>query len=164
MFEVNPSILIEAPIEKIWAYMLDIENWWLRSNPEHIYLELLSGDKQLQLGSKITIKEKVGGIPCTAVGCISKFEKYKQVTWEAEAVYKYMGMTVQVQEGVDWLFKPIKDKYQLEAHVWAVFPKGFKGKMLEWYAKTFLKIVEKDYEHAMIELEYIKIEIEKLNR
>jgi len=44
--------------------------------------------------------------------------------------------------------------------VWAEFPAGIIGRLLEWYAKSLLNIVDRDREHARRELEYLKAAIE----
>jgi hypothetical protein len=161
MYNITASIIIHAPIQKVWDYMLDIENWWPKSNPEHVSLEYLGGRHELSLGARIKIREYIAGVPCEAVGEITEFTVLEKASWVAEAEYSYFGFKVKVKEGVRWLFANKEEGVELSAYVWAEFPNTLFGKFVEWYFLNVLKGAKKDYEHTMRELEYIKREVEK---
>lgn len=160
MFEITPEIEIDAPPETVWDYLVDVEEWWVDSNPEHSSLEIVSDDEDLKEGTRIRVREKIAGIPGEAEGEVTEFVPNDHFTWEADAVYRYLGLTFSATEGVKWSVKS-EEKTELSAHVWAEFPDTLFGKVLEWYFKNVLNGVEKDYEHAMEELVYIKEQIEK---
>lgn len=52
MFDFKATVDIHTTVEKLWGYLIDIEEWWLPSNPEHIELEILSQDKQIDEGTR----------------------------------------------------------------------------------------------------------------
>lgn len=162
MFEISPKIVIHAPVETVWIYMVDIEGWWEQSNPEHIKLKILSTDKEFKKHTNIAIEEKVAGIPCSAFGEVTEYKEYEYVTWEAKALYRYYGLKIKVSEGVRWSIRKNNKDTELEAHVWASFPNGAFGKIVEWFFKNILNGVDKDYRHAMCELQYIKKQVERI--
>lgn len=57
MFDFTESILIHAPHEKVWNVVRDIDQWWLRSNPDHEALEHLDERPATQVGAKLRIRE-----------------------------------------------------------------------------------------------------------
>lgn len=160
MFEFVESITIEASPADVWDYLADVESWWLASNPEHIYLEVLSPDSSIGLDTKIVFEERVAGINGQAQGTITQFDPGTQITWEGQAIYNYLGFSLEVHEGVSWLVKSDEQGTQLSAHVWAEFPSSLGGRFFEWYAKAILDVVDKDREHARQELQYLKSAIE----
>lgn len=162
MFEITPKIRIEAPPAVVWEFLIDVNNWWLESNPEHIELDVRSADEEIQNGTRIFLRERIAGIPGEALGEISEFDEQRKLTWESDdATYSYFGVRFSVQEGVTWQIKPVDRGTELSAHVWAYFPDGLPGTILEWWFKHVIDGVNKDYEHAMTELRYIKREIER---
>lgn len=52
------------------------------------------------------------------------------------------------------------DSSLLSAHVWARFPSGARGRILELVFERLLNGIKKDRHHARIELEYLKETIE----
>ena len=91
VFEFIESILIEAPHERVWAVLSDVDNWWLASNPEHELLEHLDARPATEVGSRLRIRERIGGIPGEAVGTITAVAPGSAVTWEAEARLSLVG-------------------------------------------------------------------------
>jgi hypothetical protein len=161
MFEITPKIHIDASPGVVWDYLIEVDNWWLQSNPEHIELEIQSADKEIREGTQMRIRERIAGIPGEALGEISEFDEGSKLTWESNrANYQYFGVQFSVHEGVEWLLAPENDGTELTAHVWAHFPKGLSGAILEWWFKHIMGGVDKDYKHAMIELRFIKSQIE----
>jgi hypothetical protein len=49
---------------------------------------------------------------------------------------------------------------RVSARVWAVFPAGLVGRMLEWTFEHVLPGIERDREHARTELRYLQRTIE----
>jgi hypothetical protein len=83
------------------------------------------------------------------------------VTWEApNAHYRWFGVPFTVGEGVTWSIESRDGGARsLSAHVWATFPPGMRGRIVEW-AFTRLGGIEKDREHTRTELRYLKKAIE----
>lgn len=155
-------IEIGAPPEVVWDVLKDIEGWWPASNPEHEGLERLD-DRGIEVGANLLIREKIAGIPCEAVGEITRVDPGSAVTWEApEARYRWFGIPLTVGEGVTWaIAQSGVGMTRLSAHVWATFPSGLFGRALESIFKGVLNGVEKDREHARTELRYLKRIIEQ---
>jgi len=161
VFEFTETIEIEALPEAVWEVMADIEGWWPPSNPEHESLERLD-DRGLEVGARIRIREKIAGVPGEAVGEITEVQPGARVTWEAPAArYGLAGIYVSIGEGVTWSVAPHgDDETCLSARVWANFPSGVRGRLIEWVFTRLLGGAEKDREHARVELRYLKRTIE----
>lgn len=162
LFEFTETILIDAAPLTVWNVLRDLEGWWPWSNPEHDSLERLD-DCGIEPGARIRIREKVAGIPGEAVGEITRVDPLLAVTWEApEAHYRWLGIPLTIGEGVTWALEPRdEDTTSLSAHVWATFPPGIRGRLLERAFTRLLHGVEKDREHARTELRYLKRAIEE---
>jgi len=161
MFEISPAVEIEAPPDVVWEFLTEIEEWWVPSNPEHESLEILSEHETLREGTRIRVKERIAGLPGVAEGEVTELLPRERITWEApDTRYRYYGLTIRVHEGVSWMLEPTDRGTNLTARVWATFPNTLLGTLVEWSFKHLLGGVEKDHEHAMKELEYIKAEIE----
>ena len=166
MFEFTETILVRAAPATVWEVLRDIESWWPASNPEHDSLERLDDRDVLEVGARLRIRERIGGIPGEAVGEITRVDPQVSVTWEApSARYRWLGMSITVGEGVTWSVQPhaeppADDATELSAHVWATFPPGRRGRLLELAFRHVLRGVEKDREHTRTELRYLKRTIE----
>ena len=161
MFEFTATIKLQTTVDALWTYLLDIEKWWLPSNPEHQGIEILSEDQKLEEGTKILIREKVAGIPGGAIGEVTDMSEHKKITWQSDqARYRFWGIPFTIKEGVSWKIDPTPNGAELSAYVWAKFPATLPGQVMEWVFKNLLNGVKKDYEHAMTELRYIKSQIE----
>lgn len=69
MFEFSMKTHINAPFTRIWTYLIDLDNWWVASNTEHIDLTILSAHKALQKSTEIRIRAKKAFI-CNCSRCI----------------------------------------------------------------------------------------------
>ncbi|MFI0446389.1 SRPBCC family protein [Actinomadura sp. 6N118] len=158
MFEFTETIDIAAPSATVWDLLCDVERWWPPSNPEHQSIERLDDRPILEVGARLRIREKVAGIPCVADGEITRVEPLSAVTWEApRAHYRWFGIPITVGEGVTWSIEPIDGGgTRVSANVWATFPSGVGGHVLEWTFRNLFRGVEKDREHARTELRYLK--------
>jgi ligand-binding SRPBCC domain-containing protein len=162
VFEISPKIMIDAPTDVVWNYLIDVDNWWLQSNPEHIGLEIQSDEQAIRQGTRMLIRERIAGIPGEALGEISEFDEHEKLTWKSnQATYRVLGVHFSVKEGVTWELEPLNHGTQLSAHVWAYFPDGLPGMMLEWWFKHVMDGISKDYQHAMTELRFVKAHIEE---
>lgn len=161
LFEFTETVSIRATAENVWSRLSDLESWWLKSNPEHISLEIGSPDKRLAVGTKIAFKERVAGIKASASGTVISLMSGVAATWEGVANYRYCGFDLAIQEGVTWRIEPNLGGSTLSAHIWARFPVGVFGRFLEWYSVRVLHIIEHDRKHARCELEYLKRVIER---
>lgn len=165
MFEFTETISIQAPPAAVWDVLRDIEGWWLASNPEHESLERLDDRDILEVGAQLRVRERIGGIPGEATGTITRVESGSAVTWEApQARYRWFGMPATMGEGVTWRIEPSAADAvttDLSAHVWAVFPPGLRGRVLEAAFTRLFRGVEKDRKHARTELQYLKDIIEQ---
>lgn len=161
MFEFTATIKIQTSVDALWTYLLDIERWWLPSNPEHQGIEILSEDQNLEEGTMILIREKVVGIPGEAIGEITDISEHNKITWQSDhARYRFWGIPFTIKEGVSWQINPKPKGTELSAHVWAKFPSTVIGQVMEWVFKNLVNGIEKDYKHAMTELRYIKSQLE----
>ena len=62
MIQAKAEIEIHASPEKIWSYMIRLDDWWLRSNPdEHIELRLIDNSR-IEEGTKFILKEYIAGV------------------------------------------------------------------------------------------------------
>lgn len=171
MLDFTESILIEARPARVWAALLDIEQWWPPSNPEHERIERLDhadkitkrGDPvEIGVGTRFRIREKIAGVPGEGVGVVTDIDSGRAVTWEADRMrYRLYGVTFTIAEGVTWRVDPHEPEASLlSARVWARFPEGLLGRMLWLVFRRLLDGVEKDRHHARVELEYLKEAIE----
>lgn len=161
MFEFTETIEIAAAPETVWSVMQDVESWWSPSNPEHLSLERLDNRGAIEVGTRLKIREKIAGIPGEAAGEITRVDPVSAVTWQApEAHYRIFGIGLTVDEGVTWGIEPTGSGTRVSAHVWATFPAGRLGHIVEWGFTRLLGGVEKDREHARTELRYLKRTIE----
>jgi uncharacterized protein YndB with AHSA1/START domain len=157
MFDFTESVLIDAPHAEVWEVLSDVDRWWLASNPDHDSLEHLDTLAATQVGARLRIREKVGGIPGEADGTITSVEPGRAVTWEADATYRWFGLPLRVGEGVTWRVDPEADAAtRVSARVWATFPKHLVGRIAAFAFVHLLNGIEKDREHARTELRYLK--------
>ena len=165
LFEFTESIQIQASLDRAWRYLVDIEQWWVPSNPEHDSLEILGKGQELDVGTRIRIREKIAGIPGEALGEVTELSAPHHITWKADlACYRLWGIPLRVTEGVRWSLVPSEAGVKLSATVWAIFPCGLKGRLVEWLFKGPLQGETKDRRHAQRELEHIKKELEHPQR
>lgn len=162
MFDFTETVDIDATPAAVWELMRDLERWWPASNPEHVSLERLdTGARELGVGSRLRIRERIAGIPGEATGEITVFVPGWEVTWEAPAArYRLAGVGFTVGEGVTWGIRPSGSATRVSAHVWATFPPGFSGRLLQWSFEHLFHGIERDREHARTELRYLKRVIE----
>ena len=162
MFEFTEEIVIHAPASVVWEVMIDLENWWVASNPEHESLERLD-DRGIEVGARFRIREKIAGIPGEYVGQLTRVVPQSEVTMEApSARYRLLGLNFTVGEGVTWRIESADpDTTTVSARVWATFPYGLIGRAVEWVFTGPLNGIAKDREHARVELRYLKKLIEQ---
>jgi len=163
MFIFTETISISSRTEQIWKTLVEIEQWWPPSNPEHIGIDVLNTGKPIEVGTKINFEERVAGIKARATGAITQWVPEKVATWEGEALYTYFGIPIRIHEGVSWTIENKGNVSALSATVWAKFPPNRLGRFLEWYMNRFMNVIEKDKVHARCELEYLKRMIEEQN-
>lgn len=162
MFEFAESVLIAAPHSQVWSVLSDLDRWWLASNDEHDSLEHLDSLPPTEVGARLRVREKIGGIPGVAEGTITSVDPGRAVTWEADARYRWFGVPLNVGEGVTWRAEPVDEMTtRVSARVWATFPRHLLGRIAGFVFMHLLNGVEKDREHARTELRYLKKLIEK---
>lgn len=154
MFDFIETTRIDAPAATVWTTLLDIEQWWPPSNPEHDSIERLDDASDMAVGTRFRIREKVAGVSGEAIGVLTRVEPGVEVTWESDrARYRLLGATFTVGEGVTWRVDPDgTDGSRLSAHVWARFPDGLIGLGLSFVFVRLLDGIEKDRRHTRIEL------------
>ena len=161
LFDFTESIVITAPHLTVWETLSDIDGWWLASNHEHGSLEHLDSLMPTDVGARLRIREKIGGIPGVAEGTITEVDPGTAVTWEADAQYRWFGVPVSVGEGVTWRVEPKDDATTcVSARVWATFSSHIIGRLAAFAFVHVLNGVEKDREHTRTELRYLKEVIE----
>ncbi len=156
MFDFTESVVVDAPPARVWRFLSDIDRWWLASNPEHQSLEHLDSLAPTQVGAKLRIREKIGGLPGVAMGTITEVIPGTTVTWRARAWYRWRGIPVRVGEGVTWRVDAEGAASRISARVWANFPRGLIGRLAEFVFVRIQDGVEKDREHTRTELRYLK--------
>lgn len=162
MFDIEATTTIDSSPERVWNYLVDIQRWWLPSNPDHESLEILAPNGQVMLGTTLRIRERIAGILGEATGVITEFVPGQCATWQAKASYRLLWKQVAIEEGVTWSVRPSDGGTELSAHVWARFPNSFMGRLSEWLFLHVLNGTDKDRQHAEAELRYIRTELEKL--
>ncbi|MFZ1177800.1 MAG: SRPBCC family protein [Mycobacterium sp.] len=161
MFEFSESVAIAAPHSQVWSVLSDIDQWWLASNTEHDSLEHLDSLPPTQVGARLRVREKIGGIPGVAEGTITAVDPGAAVTWGADAQYRWFGIPLRVGEGVTWRVEPSDEATtRVSARVWATFPRHLVGRIAAFAFTHLLNGVEKDREHTRTELRYLKEVIE----
>jgi hypothetical protein len=91
MFAFTESVEIGAPKSAVWEVMRNVREWWPASNPEHDGVDVLDGDGEIALGTRVRIRERVAGIPGEADGHITEFDPERTVTWQAPAARYRLG-------------------------------------------------------------------------
>ncbi|MFC7130509.1 SRPBCC family protein [Haloferax chudinovii] len=161
MYAISPTVTIDASPEQVWEFLKDVEEWWVASNPDHESLEVYSDGERIEEGTRIRVRERIAGIPGVADGEVTEYVPGERLTWEApKARYRFYGFPLEVDEGVTWKITPTRGGTELTARVWASFPDSVLGTITEWTFEHVLHGVERDYRHAMRELEYIKRSLE----
>ena len=165
MFDFTESVLIDARRHEVWDVLSDIDRWWLASNPEHGSLDHLDSLPATQVGARLRIREKIGGIPGEAVGTITAVEPGTAVTWQADARYHWLGIPVRISEGVTWRIEARgEEATEVSARVWAIFPEHLVGRIVRFLFVHVLNGIEKDRRHARTELRYLKGRLEGADR
>jgi len=78
------SIEINAPTEKVWALIDKLEEWpqWMPSIKK---IERLSKEP-LTVGSQLSVKAKVSGLPVTLLMTITEFAPWRNVVMEGKTL------------------------------------------------------------------------------
>lgn len=157
MLSFTELVTISARPDAVWSRLVELERWWVASNPEHVWLEILSPDKKVVEGTEIRFEERVAGVRAVAEGRVVSLREGVEATWQGRAVYRYLGMKIPIMEVVQWRVASMSaDLTILSASVSAEFPRGVLGRVLEWYAKTLTDLEQRDREHTRRELRYLK--------
>lgn len=162
-YEIKPKMEIDVSKKVLWDFLIDLNGWWVKSNSDHDSLKVHHSGKPVGLNTKITVKEKIAGIPCKATGKITQFNDQQLVEWTAN--YYIWGLKwIKIDAGVRWKLTSIDDhKSTLMANVWADFPNRIGYRLLWFLFKYLMNGIKKDYDHAMKELTYIKKTVEREN-
>lgn len=161
MWEFTADIEIDCTRDELWEVFKDVEDWWPKSNPDHVDLTILEESDRIGPGTRLEIKEYVAGLYGEGAGRITTFEEKQKVVWESdEFTYRFYRIPLQVEEGVEWRISELQEGVVLSAHVWATFPANLVGSLAEFVAKRLMNGLQKDYEHAMTELQYLKRRME----
>ncbi len=156
MLDFTESIDIDAPRDRVWEVLRDIDRWWPQSNPEHVSLQHLDDRPPTEVGARLRVEERIGGIPGEAVGAITAVEPHTAVTWEADARYRWLGIPIRLTEGVTWRVRSDEAATTVSAHVWASRPHGVFGGLAAFLFVHVLSGEAKDREHTRTELRHLK--------
>lgn len=156
-FEFTESIDVPASPEEVWDVMVDVEDWWPKSNPEHESIERLTPGA-LRPGTRLLVHEKIAGIPGEIEGpIVTVDETERRLVWRGEnARYDFFGLTLVVTEGVTWTIEAADHGSRVSARVWAKFPEGVFGRLAAAFFRWPLGGVRRDREHARAELRYLR--------
>lgn len=161
MWEFTADVEIDCERGDLWELLVDVEDWWPKSNPNHVDSTILDESDRIGPGTRLEITEHVAGLYGEGVGTITQFQEQRRVVWECDAfTYRFHGIPLQVEEGVQWRISDLDEGVVLSAHVWATFPAGPLGSVAEFVAKRLMNGLQKDYNHAMTELRYLKQRME----
>lgn len=111
-------------------------------------------------GARLRIRERVAGIPCVAEGPVAERIEGRRLTWTARARYRLLGLEIPIDEGVAWELGPRPEGSVLAAHVWARFPRDRRGRLVRRLFEGPLRGPERDRQHALRELTYLKERLE----
>lgn len=156
-FDFTETTRINASAATVWASLIDIETWWLPSNPDHDSIERLDDGHDITVGTRFRIRERIAGVPGTGIGSITHLDPGTSVTWEAHHMrYRLLAVPFTIREGVTWQVEPDgPGRCRISARVWAQFPTGPVGRLLWLVFTHLLNGVNKDRQHARTELEYL---------
>lgn len=161
MWEFSADVEIDGERDELWELILDVEDWWQKSNSDHVDATLLDESDRLGPGTRLEIREYVAGLYGEGVGRITTFEEGQRIAWECnEFTYRFYGIPLPVDEGVEWRISELQEGIVLSVYVWAEFPANVFGSVAEFVAKRLMNGLQKDYYHAMAELEYLKRRME----
>mgnify|MGYP002279961093 CR=1 FL=1 len=161
MVEAKATIKINAVAEVVWDYMVRLDDWWMRSNPdEHIELSLIDAS-EIRKGTKFILKEYIAGVRGEAIAEITELVPLKRLVWKSnEASYNLFGIKFIAEEGGVFKLEENNGISTLSHHVWGGVTIPIIGWFTELFFKYILKGEKKDYEHTYRELQFIKREIE----
>ena len=164
MVEAKATVQIQACANDVWKYIVRLEDWWLRSNPnEHIELSLIDSNK-IEEGTQFILKEYIAGVRGEAIAEISKLTPLKKLVWSSKkASYTLLGITFNVDEGGTFESTENNGVCTLSHHVWGSVKNPIIGRFVEMFFKHILQGERKDYEHTRSELQFVKNEIESQN-
>lgn len=80
-FEFTESIDIPVTPAELWDVMVDVEDWWPPSNPDHESIERLTPGA-LRPGTRLLVHEKIAGIPGEVEGpVVTVDEAGRRLVW-----------------------------------------------------------------------------------
>lgn len=155
MIDVTATVRARAGHAEAWDLISDFEGEWEPSNPEHKGTKVLTLPKRpIRDGLRWRQRESVGPLTGELTATVHNTLPERGFSWVGEAIYRPLGVVIQVEEGGDFRIEPEDDGVRLTHRVWARFSRGPLGWSVENLIGRLLRLERAAYEHTLVELEY----------
>lgn len=162
--DVTESVVIEGNREEIWRAVTDFEGIFHESNTAHLSTTITSQPSTpFREGLTFTQAETVGGYRGALDGRVYDVYPEERYRWSADTAYSVLGMDLlEIQEGGDLRIEATRTGpgLRLSHRVYGQFPGTIGGRMASWFMSALLDIEADAAHHTLVELDYIKDEVE----
>jgi|UPI000788E63F hypothetical protein len=163
--DVTESVRVTATKQAIWNAVTDFEGVFHDSNHAHLSTTVTKRPESgFDDGLTFLQKETVGGIYGVLDGRVFDVFPTRRYRWSADTTYRLWGIDViEVSEGGDLRIEETRagDGWRLSHRVFGHFPDTFVGRAMSWFMSAFMNIEADAAQHTLVELEYVKREVEE---
>ncbi|MFC4257720.1 hypothetical protein ACFOZ5_01605 [Marinobacter lacisalsi] len=162
--DVTESVVIDGNREEIWRAVTDFEGSFHESNTAHLSTTITSEPSApFREGLTFTQVETVGGYRGALDGRVYDVYPKDRYRWSADTTYRVLGIDLlEIQEGGDLRIEATRTGpgLRLSHRVYGQFPDTIGGRMASWFMSALLDIEADAAHHTLVELNYIKNEVE----
>lgn len=162
--DVTESVVIEGNREEIWRAVTDFEGTFHESNTAHLSTTITSQPSApFREGLTFTQVETVGGYRGVLDGRVYDVYPEERYRWSADTTYRVLDMDLlEIQEGGDLRIEATRTGpgLRLSHRVYGHFPDTIGGRMASWFMSALLDVEADAAHHTLVELDYIKNEVE----
>lgn len=162
--DVTESVVIQGSRESIWRAVTDFEGTFHDSNTAHLSTTITSQPAHpFREGLTFKQVETVGGYRGVLDGRVYDVYPKERYRWAADTTYTLLGMDfLNIQEGGDVRIDPTRTGpgLRLSHRVYGHFPDTISGNIISWFMAALFNIEADSAHHTLVELEYIKNEVE----